>query len=70
MEDRVWDGCGVGFIRFEDKEEAFFVGSDKGGEGSDFLERLVVLYGPYEGCETLGAEPLPMSECTLDCECE
>lgn len=70
MEDRVGNGCGVGFVGFKDKEEAFFVGGDEGGEGSDFLKRLIVLYisefeSPYEGCKTLGAEPLRISGCVL-----
>ena len=54
MEDGVGDCGGVGFEGLEDEEEALFVGCDEGGEGSDFLERLVVfdiceLEGAYEG---------------------
>lgn len=61
VQDRVGHGGGVGFVRFEDEEEAFVVGRGQRGEGGDFLQRLVVfdvgeLERADEGCETLGAE--------------
>ena len=42
MENWVGNCGGVGLIGFEDQEEAFVVCCCEGGEGGDFLERLVV----------------------------
>ena len=47
MENRVGNCGGVGLIGFEDQEEAFVVCCCEGGEGGDFLERLVV----FDICE-------------------
>lgn len=44
MEDGVWYGSGVGFIRLEDQEETFVVGCGKGGECGYFLKGLIVFY--------------------------
>ena len=43
MKDWVGDCGGVGFVGLEDEQEAFVVCSGESGEGSYFLERLVVL---------------------------
>ncbi len=42
MEDGVGNGSSVGFIRLEDEKETFVIGCSEGGEGGNFLERLVV----------------------------
>lgn len=65
MKNGIWDGCGIRFIGFKNKNEAFVVCSSEGGERGHFLKGLVVFdickfKCPDEGCETLSAKTTPL----------
>ncbi len=47
MKYGIGNGGGIGFVGFQNEEEAFVVGCSKGGEGGNFLKGLVV----FDVCE-------------------